>query len=383
MSSAMIFKDGKTLEDKRAPLDLKTLSPEEQKIADQLQKKYKAILTSQYQREIAIQNGKDSIERNNPLVDRQELDKANALREARKHGWSIKTNGDLVKLDLPAASSIKIPSDEKETSKDKKSESTPKSTANKPSDSVAQLSADALNLLYGRNGVTRDFAKATETANKILKLDPNNPVALIVIARDFIREGKEKESTKIIDAILKAYPKNPDALLAKADMIYMFDTGKDKVERSFKLTKEVLELDPNNIAALTSAGISYKNGKGVEKDLKQALTHLLKASELKPNDADILVMVGDLFLTLNESAEQGQKAFSYFQKAEKLQSDNLLAKTGLAQCYFNGIGTARDLKEAKVKIDEAIQINKEYEKAKKLQMQITEAMIKIISQITI
>lgn len=386
MTPALLFKDGKTIEDKRDSLDLKALSPEEQKIAEQIQKKYKAILASQYRREIAIQNGKESIEFQNPLRDNQDLEKANTIKEAKKHGWSIKTNGDLIKLESEKSINAKI--DEKTLNSSLVNPKVTKSsteapTPEKQAEPIAKLAKEAVDLAFGRNGTAKDLIKAVTLANHIIKSDPNNIDALIVIARNNLNEERIQDCPKLIDRILKINPKHSDALQAKAELTYMLSTDKDSSTQSVKLSSEALEANPNNLQALLSIGIAYKLGKGVEKDLKKSLEYINRASALDPKSTDILLNLGDLNLKINESAEQGQKAFACFEQVEKIQPDSLLAKAGLAECYLLGIGTSKDLLKAKMKVDEALRINPEHEKSKKLQMQITEAMIKIISELRI
>jgi len=236
----------------------------------------------------------------------------------------------------------------------------------------------------------KDIAAARSKLDILLKQNPNNPEALLIMGNllDYdgdaagalaqyqkaidakpsfldahsaaiasqLKAGKTDEATKQLDALKKIYPKHPQVYLLDTEINYQ---RKDYIAAR-KSAQQLLTLSPNNPGSLQMAG-------AIEYQLRtylQAETYLAKALQLNPGlllarrllvashlrtgqsakaletlqpvrgridqDSALLALAGEAYLQQGEP----NKAAEYFAKASKLEPENAAKRTSLALAHM-------------------------------------------------
>ena len=161
---------------------------------------------------------------------------------------------------------------------------------------------------------TRHYQRAFDHYSKALEDFPDSPDLLY--SRAMVAEKLDKLDVleRDLRAMLKADPKNADALNALG---YTLADRTDRLDEAYKLIKQALELKPNDGPVLDSMGwVLYKMGRE-----KQALAYLERAYRIL-HDTEVAAHLGEVYWQLG----QKDKARSLWQAAAKRDPDNQLLK---------------------------------------------------------
>ncbi len=119
-----------------------------------------------------------------------------------------------------------------------------------------------------------NYGKAVELLKNVVKRDPQNPQARLLLASCYTRMKKFSMAQRELEFILKKNPKDIKALITLANIV--FDQG--KFDDTVLIGKRILEIDKNSVQALTLIARALE-AKG---DLKQALNYFKKAVQVQP-----------------------------------------------------------------------------------------------------
>jgi len=118
------------------------------------------------------------------------------------------------------------------------------------------------------------YHQAADSLESVLKEDPLNPQARLLLASCYIKLEKTQEAKTHLDVILKEDPNSVQALITLANILA--DEGKK--EDVLALCKKTLAVDNLNTQAHTLIGEMYMS----ENNFHQALPYLNKAVEIQP-----------------------------------------------------------------------------------------------------
>src|SRR5690606_20294846 len=105
--------------------------------------------------------------------------------------------------------------------------------------------------------------------------------------------------------------------------------------------------------AKTLIGLAYFHGWYVDKNETMAFRYWSEAANCQ--HAPALCMIAALYFEQHLMANEPQKAFELYQAADQLSPGYSYAQMGVALCYLNGIGTAKDTAKATQMIQSAAQ----------------------------
>lgn len=129
-----------------------------------------------------------------------------------------------------------------------------------------------------------NFDKAMEHCDAALEQKDNLPDAHLIKGVLHFKKGEKEIALKEIDLAIKQKGKNAEARNTKADIL----VGSGKVEEALEEYKRALKDDEKYHQSMMGiANLLIQKQKWEE-----ALEHLQKASELKPDDANILYSIG-------------------------------------------------------------------------------------------
>ncbi|MDC7235786.1 MAG: tetratricopeptide repeat protein [Spirochaetales bacterium] len=200
-------------------------------------------------------------------------------------------------------------------------------------------------------------ARARESFDKILSLDPKNNYALVGMGDCFRKERKFKDSVVYYQRCLDTHPGNNYALFGLADCYkamnqynraidiweeYLLHDDRNitvltriadayrkvrNFKRSFELYQKVLTMQENNSYAIIGLGHLYYDFK----EYKNALEYWERMLEIDRGHVDIRVLtsLGNCHRKL-KSFDEG---VPYFLEALRIQPNNFYALFGLADCY--------------------------------------------------
>ncbi|MEO1259352.1 MAG: tetratricopeptide repeat protein [Bacteroidota bacterium] len=141
--------------------------------------------------------------------------------------------------------------------------------------------------------------------------------------------------------------KNPYLLLGNANNYLQ------NYEAAIQAYNQALKLDPDYGEAKNNLGITYRDAGryyGEQKgDLNKSLQYLLKAYEMRPDEYEVLRLLG----VVHGVGGQVQKAVDYFFKALKLKPEDADALYNLGSAYMN----AGQPEQGQIYIQQAIEIN--------------------------
>lgn len=126
----------------------------------------------------------------------------------------------------------------------------------------------------GELGNNDQHAEAAGILEKILKDDPENPQARLLLAGSYVELKRTNEASLLLHALLKEDPVNIRALVSLANILQ--DEGKSS--EVIRLCKSVLDVDDRNTQALAMMGRAYMD----MDSFKDALPWLQKAIEIQP-----------------------------------------------------------------------------------------------------
>jgi Tfp pilus assembly protein PilF len=198
---------------------------------------------------------------------------------------------------------------------------------------------------FTRNFAWKDnyklFTTDVQTVPESAKLQ--NATGGELIAQSIKPENAARKDQMLNEAVLhlqeaiKIHPgyKNPFLLLGNA-YNYL-----QQYEASIQAYQQALKLDPTYGEAKNNLGITYRDAGrfyGQQKgDLNTALSYLLKAYEMRPDDYEVLRLMGVVY----GIGGQGEKAVEFFTKALALQPDDADALFNLGTAYLNAGPTDR------------------------------------------
>jgi arylsulfatase A-like enzyme/tetratricopeptide (TPR) repeat protein len=119
-----------------------------------------------------------------------------------------------------------------------------------------------------------EYQQAAAVLEKILKDDPENPQARLLLAGTYVELKRSQEATTLLRDLLEEDPVNVRALVCLAN-IYQEEGKSDEV---IQLCKKAIEVDERNSQALSLMGQAYMD----MANFKDALPWLKKAVEIQP-----------------------------------------------------------------------------------------------------
>jgi tetratricopeptide (TPR) repeat protein len=137
-------------------------------------------------------------------------------------------------------------------------------------------------------GIALDLKKpelAEQSLNKAIELKPNNAAAYGLLLRVKGGPGKEAEALAILERYLKAYPKDPQALMNYGNALRQLNRPQESRAAFLALIAAAPNLAPayNNLATLESE---------ILQDLESAASHARKARSLSPETPAIADTLG-------------------------------------------------------------------------------------------
>jgi choline-sulfatase len=118
------------------------------------------------------------------------------------------------------------------------------------------------------------YAESAAVLEKVLKDDPHNPQARLLLATDYMEMKRSEDAASLLHGLLEEDPQNVRALTCLAKILQ--DDGKH--EEVIQLCKKVLDVDDRNTQALTMIGQAYLD----LHDFTEAKTWLEKAVAVQP-----------------------------------------------------------------------------------------------------
>lgn len=164
-----------------------------------------------------------------------------------------------------------------------------------------------LSLLYEEK---MDYATAISMLEEIRKLEPKNIEALFNIGTLYEKKGETEKALVVMEDVLKIEPDYPNALNFVG---YSWAEKGIKLDEAETMIRKALLKKPDDGAIIDSLGwVYYKKG-----NYQLALTALLEASQLLPDDPTIAEHIGDAYTALKDY----NKAFPYYEKSIQLEKD--------------------------------------------------------------
>ncbi len=118
------------------------------------------------------------------------------------------------------------------------------------------------------------YAESAGILEKVLRDDPANPQARLLLASNYIELGRPEDATSLLNDLLQEDPQNIRALVTLANILQ--DEGKS--DEVIRLCQSALQVDERNTRALTLMGQAYMD----LRNFKDALPWLQKAVDVQP-----------------------------------------------------------------------------------------------------
>ncbi|ANE50952.1 tetratricopeptide repeat protein [Flavisolibacter tropicus] len=186
--------------------------------------------------------------------------------------------------------------------------------------SFAQSIQEGVGHLYAER-----YSSARSTFEKMIAANPNNMEAVYWLGQVQLAEDNIAGARQVYE---KALTSNGNAPLVLAGMGQVeLEEGKTNearqhFEQAISLSKGKKGTDPNVLNAVGRANVEVKGG-----DAAYAITKLNEAAQLAPNNADVLITLGNAY----RQAKEGGKAVEYYMKAA--QGNPALANYRMALVY--------------------------------------------------
>jgi cytochrome c-type biogenesis protein CcmH/NrfG len=180
--------------------------------------------------------------------------------------------------------------------------------------------------------------------------DPDGARMHEMMGRELARHGDEAQAIVNLREALKINPHLPGAHFALGELLYNSSNEQLQAQATPELQAALAD-DPNDEKThLLMGEAAAKRG-----DTKTALSEDSRAVELQPDDADALVELGKVLMTMNEDP----KAQEMFERAVKTDPSNTVAHYRLSMLY-----------RRQGKSDEAAQHMAAYKKYKDMQSKL-------------
>ena len=182
-----------------------------------------------------------------------------------------------------------------------------------------------LALTYISKGVvqlsTGDLDKAELSFDYVLTVDKENIPALLGRACIKYNGKLYKEALNLYEQCLKLNPNCPADVRLGLGLCH-YQLG--HLPRARQCFERVIELDPNNVSALTALSIMDINTKDEELLQKAVKEHLRKAYSLDPNNSMVLNLLGNHFFFKRDTDKTQQLAYSAYQnsRVNKIQAES-------------------------------------------------------------
>ncbi|TFH48526.1 MAG: PEP-CTERM system TPR-repeat protein PrsT [Lysobacterales bacterium] len=210
-----------------------------------------------------------------------------------------------------------------------------------PDDAVSTLSelverypnsADShmqLALAYGQK---RDVANTRRALNRVLELQPDNPLAILGLGNLALRTGELDEAMKIASELQQSQPKSPAGFNLQGDVLM----ARNEPGKSAPAYQKALEMAP---ASATLLKLYAARSRAGQSNATATLSDWLKDH---PDDAAVRLAYAS---TLHQSGKRARAVTEYAQVL-KSQPGSVLALNNLAWLYFeDGDSRAVDLAE--------------------------------------
>jgi tetratricopeptide (TPR) repeat protein len=151
--------------------------------------------------------------------------------------------------------------------------------------------------------VKREFDKAIEIWNEILKQEPDNPEVVVGMGNALIEKGDLEKSYLYLQGVLK---RNPDFLPAK-NLLALYHINVGHLDQAVELSTEVISRDPRNAEAYFNLSIALDQRGSYD----QALAALEKSVALRGDYELARINLGNAYLRrgrLNDAGAQLDKA---------------------------------------------------------------------------
>ncbi len=190
---------------------------------------------------------------------------------------------------------------------------------------VSQLLADQptnTELLYTSY---RLYSDLTDKALVTMALtDPDGALMHEMMGRELARHGDEAQAIVNLREALKINPHLPSAHFELGELLYNSTNDALKTQAEPEFQAAIADNPADEQAHLMMGEAAAKRG-----DTKAAFDEDTKAVELQPNDADALVELGKILMTMNEN----EKAQETFERAVKAEPTNTVARYRLSVLY--------------------------------------------------
>jgi tetratricopeptide (TPR) repeat protein len=190
---------------------------------------------------------------------------------------------------------------------------------------VSQLLADQptnTDLLYSSY---RLYSDLTDKAIVTMALtDPDGALMHEMMGRELARHGDEAQAIVNLREALKINPHLPSAHFELGELLYNSTNDALKAQAEPEFQAAIADNPADGQAHLMMGEAAARRG-----DTKTAFTEDSKAVELQPNDADALVELGKILMTMNEN----EKAQEMFERAVKADPTNTVARYRLSVLY--------------------------------------------------
>jgi tetratricopeptide (TPR) repeat protein len=190
---------------------------------------------------------------------------------------------------------------------------------------VSQLLADQptnTELLYSSY---RLYSDLTDKALVTMALtDPDGALMHEMMSRELARHGDEAQAIVNLREALKINPHLPAAHLELGELLYNSTNDELRAQAEPEFQAAIADNPADEQAHLMMGEAAAKRG-----DTKAAFSEDSKAVELQPNDADALVELGKILMTMNEN----EKAQEIFERAVKAEPTNTVARYRLSVLY--------------------------------------------------
>jgi tetratricopeptide (TPR) repeat protein len=190
---------------------------------------------------------------------------------------------------------------------------------------VSQLLADQptnTELLYTSY---RLYSDLTDKALVTMALtDPDGARMHEMMGRELARHGDEAQAIVNLREALKINPHLPAAHFELGELLSNSTNDALKAQAEAEFQAAIADNPADEQAHLMMGAAAAKRG-----DTKAAFSEDTKAVELQPNDADALVELGKILMTMNEN----EKAQETFERAVKAEPTNTVARYRLSVLY--------------------------------------------------
>ena len=156
--------------------------------------------------------------------------------------------------------------------------------------------------------------------DELNKIQPDDPNILLLQTGYLIKYKRNLQAEKNIASMLQQFPDNPEVWLLKGQFDFVSQQYKDALNSYQK----AYQLKPENKTLFIIVDLMKLQGKG-----KEGIQLLHKELEKNSKNVGIHIKLANIY----QQQKQNDKAIEYYNKALKLQPDNVLALNNLADIY--------------------------------------------------